>query len=187
MNKIYTGVGSRSTPLSILSLIADLADELARAGWVLRSGGARGADAAFEAGHRRVTSERLEIYLPWPNFNKNPSTLHGASVEALQLAAKHHPSWGSCDEMARTLHGRNTYQVLGRGLDAPSDVLICWTEDGCTGRQTRTRDTGGTGTAIVLAEAYKVPVFNLANRGAADQLREWLARPVPVETQGALF
>lgn len=187
LNKIYTGVGSRSTPLCVLAYMADLAEELACEGWTLRSGGARGADSAFEAGHRRVTTERMEIYLPWAKFNNNLSPLYGVRVEALQLAARHHPAWNSCAETARLLHGRNTYQVLGQTLDVPSAAVVCWTEDGCTGRRTRSRDTGGTATAIVLAEAHDVPVFNLANPGAEYALRRWLSNPVSAAPQGALF
>ena len=41
---IYTGIGSRKTPPGILAQMSELAAFLARSGWVLRSGGAPGAD-----------------------------------------------------------------------------------------------------------------------------------------------
>lgn len=155
--------------------MAGLGTRLAREGWTLRSGGARGADAAFETGHRRVTSDRLEIYLPWKNFNKNESLLYTVSPEALQVAAHHHPAWEACSVMAQKLHGRNAYQVLGPALDTPSAFLVCWTRDGATNRQERSRDTGGTGTAIEIADAHGVPVFNLARASALRDLEAWLA------------
>jgi len=48
--KFYTGVGSRKTPLSILKVMRKLGYKLAIDGWMLRSGGADGADSAFEKG-----------------------------------------------------------------------------------------------------------------------------------------
>lgn len=46
--KYYTGVGSRETPEEILKVMEDLAFNLRETGWILRSGGAEGADTAFE-------------------------------------------------------------------------------------------------------------------------------------------
>lgn len=161
--------------------MANLGAQLAREGWTLRSGGARGADTGFETGHRRATSERLEIYLPWRGFNKNESLLYSVAPEALQVAAYHHPAWESCSPMAQKLHGRNAYQVLGLALDAPSAFLVCWTKDGATNRKERSRDTGGTGTAIAIADAYGVPVFNLARKNALSDLEDLLAGRVPAK------
>jgi predicted Rossmann fold nucleotide-binding protein DprA/Smf involved in DNA uptake len=50
MNPKYAGIGSRSTPPETLPLIESIAARLAEKGWVLRSGGADGADSAFEKG-----------------------------------------------------------------------------------------------------------------------------------------
>ncbi len=169
------GIGSQETPLSVLQAMASLGTRLARDGWTLRSGGARGADVAFETGHRRIAADRLEVYLPWKSFNKNESPLYTVGPEALQVAAQHHPAWDACSGMAQKLHGRNAYQVLGPALDTPSAFLVCWTRDGATNRQERSRDTGGTGTAIEIADAHGVPVFNLARASALRDLEAWLA------------
>lgn len=62
----YAGVGSRETPHEILALMTDVAKILGQHGWTLRSGGARGADTAFEDGAKGF---KREIYLPWRGFN----------------------------------------------------------------------------------------------------------------------
>lgn len=46
----YAGVGSRETPPQVLAVMRSAARVLASRGWILRSGGALGADSAFEAG-----------------------------------------------------------------------------------------------------------------------------------------
>lgn len=56
--KIYTGIGSRNTPPDILDIMFRLAGKLASEGYVLRSGGAQGADDAFEQG----AADSTEIY-----------------------------------------------------------------------------------------------------------------------------
>lgn len=43
----YTGIGSRQTPPEILKMMTKIATQLESKGWVLRSGGAEGADEAF--------------------------------------------------------------------------------------------------------------------------------------------
>jgi len=48
--KFYSGIGSRTTPLEVQALCTRIAAQLEKAGYVLRSGGAEGADKAFAAG-----------------------------------------------------------------------------------------------------------------------------------------
>jgi predicted Rossmann fold nucleotide-binding protein DprA/Smf involved in DNA uptake len=75
MTKYYAGVGSRQTPENILHLMTRIAMRMAELGWVLRSGGAKGADYAFEKG----AGDKKEIYLPWRGFGgATPSTSWGA-------------------------------------------------------------------------------------------------------------
>ena len=146
MAKFYTGIGSRQTPKDILMLMTTIARKLAALGWTLRSGGADGADSAFESG-----AGLKNIYLA-----------HHATPASTAIAARFHPAWNRCSEFARKLHGRNSFQVLGSDLNTPSSFLLCWTQDGCTCHADRTIKTGGTGTAISIADHFGVPVFNLA-------------------------
>lgn len=158
----YTGVGSRKTPSRILQLMTAIAQKMARYNYILRSGGAIGADSAFEAG----AGIRKAI------FYAQDST-HEAEV----LASQFHPAWNKCSDFAKRLHGRNSFQVLGADLSTPSQYCICWTPDGCETHATREYVTGGTGTAISIADAYNVPVVNLANQYRLDEWYEWTTRP----------
>lgn len=173
MNNFYTGIGSRKTPADVLSEMEELAATLGTAGYVLRSGGADGADSAFEAGAFRVSAE-TEIYLPWRGFNGNQSSLFGVCERARALAATVHPQWDYLGEGPRKLHSRNCYQVLGKSLQVPSAFVVCWTPDGCECRSERRSGTGGTATAIVLASEAAIPVFNLQKAGARSRLRQHL-------------
>ena len=151
----YTGIGSRKTPTNILYQMTEIAECLARCGWTLRSGGAVGADVAFEQGARRK-----EIFLP---TNDIPAS-------AFEIAGLHHPAWGGLPPFVKRLHARNVQQILGENLDLKSRFVVCWTPDGA--ETNTTVKTGGTGQAIRIANAYNVPVYNLFNEGRLEQLKE---------------
>lgn len=146
MTKYYTGIGARSTPRDVCLLMNRLAQYLERRDWTLRSGGAEGADLAFEEPILRL---------------KQIFYANQATDEAMDLAARYHPKWQSLDKYARRLHGRNVFQVLGPDLQTPSRFVVCWTRDGAVSGHERSHNTGGTGTAISIAGAHDIPVFNL--------------------------
>ena len=146
----YTGIGSRNTPSQICSMFMNMAKELVSLGYVLRSGGADGADKAFEIGCDKEFGEK-EIYLPWKNFNNHQSSLFVPSLIATKIAEQYHPNWPHCSNGARLLHGRNTHQVLGRDCNTPSQFVLCWTHP----------KKGGTTQAIRVAMRYDIPVANL--------------------------
>lgn len=172
----FTGVGSREkrAPKEAQALLREVARQLALAGFVGRSGAADGIDAAVEAGIDAAGGKK-EIYLPWKGFNDSTSPLHEVSSEALALAATVHPAWGVMSQGEKKLHGRNMYQVLGKSLNAPSFLTVCWTPDGCESEKERKKDTGGTASAIVLSDRRGIPVFNLRRPGALRRLAQFLA------------
>lgn len=161
----YTGVGSRETPFGVRVDMIDLAKSLRIMGFKLRSGGADGADGAFDHGARPDS----HIYFPWPGFNGLINCrLARPTTAAYNMAAMLHPTWERLSTGARALHARNCHQVLGDDLQTPSRFLVAWTPDGCVDAATRTRKTGGTATAIVLAAKHNVPVFNLFSASVDD-------------------
>lgn len=146
----YAGIGSRDTPIEIQTLMKDLASKLERKGFILRSGGAQGADKAFENG---VTSSK----------NKQIFYQSHANDLVREIANVFHPAPYALNKSltAWNLMARNTFQVMGGDLNQPVRFVILWTKDGCKHHSTRTRGTGGTGQAISIASHFNIPVFNL--------------------------
>jgi len=178
MNKCYAGIGARTTPEKILLEMRGLAEALATLGYVLRSGGAKGADNAFEIGCNVIDHKLKEIYLPWQNFNDNPSRNFYVCEKAIEIALKYHPNpeWlRHKSPHVLKLMARNSYQVLGSELNHPVDFVVCWTQDGVESNKT-TRATGGTGQAIRIAQDYSIPVYNLKNKESLDRLIDELNR-----------
>lgn len=169
--KIYAGIGSRETPEPVLKLMFKIAGLLGRKGYTLRSGAADGADTAFELGCNSVGGKK-EIWLPWKGFNKHedtglyPNPGHFAKAE---IALSH---WDRLSQGAKRLHARNVGQVLGSNIETPVDFVLCWTQDGATTRSKCTSKTGGTGTAIKLADDAKIPVINLSTYSNVEELEK---------------
>ena len=173
--RFYAGIGSRSTPDSILRLMHDVAAKLAAEGWILRSGGAEGADTAFAEG----AGDAAQIFLPWAGFNGvQVNTTFGPFVQddpaawTFGVAKKYHPAWDKLRQGGQKLQARNCHQVFGvlPPLDATraswAKFVLCWTPGGS--------GSGGTGQAIRIAKAYGIPVFDMGEPSVARRVMEWV-------------
>lgn len=143
----YSGIGSRETPQEICNRMRLIADWLAKQGVRLRSGGAFGADLAFQSACLEANG-KLVVYRP-------NGKLQDWWFEEARLV---HPAWHKCSAQAKKLHARNTPIILGNiftpfGFPEKSKFVVCYTKDG--------QASGGTGQGIRLANKYNIPVFNL--------------------------
>lgn len=170
---IYTGIGSRLAPQSVLKQCKSFGAMMARHGHTLRSGGADGCDTEFELGCDSEQGNK-EIYIPWKGFNKNSEQRSGLelsdkfniSTRAMEIAEEFHPNWKSLSQGAKKMMGRNTNQIFGDSTDLPrTDFVICWTVEG--------RDTGGTSQALRIARHYKIPIFNFGSMSAKEILNKY--------------
>ena len=172
--KYFAGIGSRKTPELILSYMRKVAQRLATHEFTLRSGAADGADKAFEEGCIKAKGQS-EVWLPWKGFNNHSDTGLLPTEEHFLRAQEVHPAWERLTRGPRALHARNVGQIFGMDLQTPVSFVLCWTEDGCCSEAARTSKTGGTGTAIVLADRAGIPVFNLGNQDGKSQLNAFMA------------
>ena len=170
MHRHYAGIGSRDSPAEILELMEGLGRALALAGWKLRTGGAPGADQAFEAGCR-ASGEEPELWLPWEGFEGRRGRF--PSPEAFLMAAQLHPNWPALRRGGRALHARNCHQILGARLNNPVQRVICWTPDGSLDGEGG--KSGGTGQALRLATRHGIPVRNLARDEHRAVMEQWLS------------
>lgn len=140
--KLYAGIGSRETPEPILALMQRCAKALSTEGYILRSGGARGADLAFSSGahpRMRIIYTAKDLIPSW----------------AFDTVDKFHPAPDRFSFYARRLYARNAMILLGADGRTPVHFVLCWTP--------QARVTGGTGQALRIAQAHGIPVFNFAN------------------------
>lgn len=179
----YAGIGSRETPLNIGEIMIQWAYYHSLEGFVLRSGGAEGADTFFEIGadlakKNDPTKGKKQIFLPEKNFFKHNSpwyldnldifetqeNIDKLNRELMLVAGRFHPYLNGMNEVGRGLMLRNTQQVLGPYLNDPSMAIVCWTPDGAIDHEGRSRITGGTGQAISIASSEYIVTDVLKNR-----------------------
>lgn len=149
--KFYAGIGSRETPEDVLKLMTRISRGLYKEGYTLRSGGAQGADSAFEIGTNRKDIFLAKDFLPpWTQV----------------FVDFFHPAPDRLKEYPRKLMQRNAMQILGYDGRVPVDFVVCWTKNG--------KGAGGTGQACRIAQYYEIPIFDLYNEDAFQQLKEFV-------------
>lgn len=150
---IYAGIGSRETPEPVLKVMTETAARLGAEDWTLQSGGAVGADTAFEQG-----ALKKRIFYA----NEAMSECH------FSIARRMHPAPHLLKDFAMKLMARNCSQVLGEKLDRPVDIVLAYTKGGM--------GAGGTGQALRIARRIGLPVIDLGapeNKGiTAEDLAE---------------
>lgn len=196
----YAGVGSRRTPPDVLHAMSDIAQTLGDAGTALSTGGADGADKAFETGALR-TDAPITVHTPWPGYNgyrpgrdpetdidvlhpKPASTVNGHSY--IDLAREHHPYWNRCSRGARALFLRNVSILAGAQGDdrrtLPVCAVIAYTPNGLpTGRE-----AGGTGHTLRTAAFLDIPCINLSRRTPPERNAAALAAAPRIVRQAVL-
>ncbi len=166
---IYTGIGSRKIlpgpGITHHGFMKYLAKLFSMKGLTLRSGGAIGADTAFESGCD-LDSGKKEIFLHKRRVGQRTangvdsfdSTTSPCWKEAHALAKRFHPFYKTMSQNSRDLHARNVFQVLGWEMNNPTDFVVFGATpvEGSFGLV-----EGGTNTAVQIAKANGIPTFNL--------------------------
>jgi len=153
--KYYAGIGSRNTPKILLPYIKILTEILYIHNYVLRSGGAKGADSMFENSLNSIPNINLNIY-------KDIFYSNDAEIWSFIEVLKHFPNdrekgtFNFWKPYVKGLMARNMMQVLGKNNDKRVDFVVCWTPVNYYNNS----DCGGTGYAIRCALAYNIPIFN---------------------------
>lgn len=165
----YAGIGTRKLEGKESEVIERIAEHMAKWGWGLRSGGAKGSDVAFEMGCSSIGG-RKQIFYPG-ELGVDQLFFHGdgsfsGSILACKLIARAvHPKGSSLAPDVLALHARSTYQILGPDLNSPVKVVVC-----CARTNPGGTYKGGTAQALRLAKMLNIPIINIAgyNREQED-------------------
>lgn len=163
---ILTLVGSRVAPVRHLSIAKDLGRELGKRGHFARSGGAIGMDSAwledYDPSLTVVYRNDYKLYHPHKTvslLDLPPDIEH----ECISIARSVVPWLDDLSYYGRTLHARNVLQLLGDDLQSPSDLVIYYA------KEHNGNIYGGTRTAVLLANRYKIPTSNLFHEKEIDR------------------
>ena len=155
---VFAGIGSRDIPKEYETIIVRIAHYMVAIGAKLRSGGANGTDRLFQSVFEK-NSSCMEIYIPWEGFEGLYSNMFGVYLmdnpKAIQFTKKYHGGFRNLTSGSIKLHNRNAHQILGKELDDPCDLVICY-------RDPKAKSSG-TDQAIRIALDNGIPVINVAN------------------------
>lgn len=155
--KYYAGIGARKTPNDVLEYMEIQGKLLAEKGYVLRSGGAKGADSAFEKGCDSVRG----LKQIWSTRNKHEWEEHDWVIPIISRACWEKP-FLSMQMHTQRLLGRNTYQLYGDPKlfedCVKSKFVLYWSQP-----ENGENCSGGTRYAIRMAVEAEIPCFNLYN------------------------
>ena len=167
--KAYVGTGNKEAPSNVLETMKRLSSELSGFGYTLRTGGLDGPDQAFEDG-----DPKCELYLPWRGFNNRESKLTFNTPESLGTARMFHTGFDGLKPAIQAFLAKNARMVLGKDMRSPAMFVLCWSEDGAEHQREKTQRTGNVGHVIAIANALKIPVFNLGKPDAETRLKTYL-------------
>lgn len=160
MTMYYTGIGSRETPKDILAVMTKLATVLEHKGYILRTGDAKGADAAFRAG-----CSNMQVYTI-KSLSEISEEMHDICYNDL---ATLHPNMNAVmrKPWAKEYLMRDSLQIRGyHPNDTLSHFVVCWTKDAGL--------NGGTAQAMRLANKLGVEIYNLANPTTLQEIVEYI-------------
>lgn len=176
MIRHYAGVGSRETPKHMAAPLRGIAESLAKLNFKLYTGGARikksssdaevcSADQEFEFGahHGNGTVEVIRpngIYTPIDWKTDVTVMTEAMYIEAYTFLTEGPdpiiPWWDKMKTDHKLLHARNYWQIMTK--KGPVAFVVCWAKLDDKGEP-----SGGTRTAIKIAERLGVKVYNLYN------------------------
>lgn len=171
--KTYAGVGSRETPVEIGRKMSVFAKRLAAIDYTMVSGGARkpkhaigdcvSADHVFEYAVAEVGGKMI-IYRAYANkfvpcgkaiIRVPDDRLFEVAINYIRTN-KIIPWWDKLTSWAKLLHARNYYQIVQEN-GHKVDFVIAY-----SALDDKGEPTGGTRTAIKIAERMGIKVYNLA-------------------------
>lgn len=166
--KHYAGIGSRQTPQKVLLQMEKIGSFLAQKGYVLRSGGAKGADTSFERGCNNVRGLK-QVWNPSENY----FPLHEWAIQKASEVCWEYP----LEKMKAYTIGlitRNMYQIYGdsESLESsvPVEFVVYWSK---SDPLKEGLESGGARYAVRTAHSVGIPTYNLRTQKEefADFLR----------------
>jgi len=157
----YAGIGSRQTPPQVLRVMDAMGYHLAPR-WDLRTGGAQGADMAFEAGAQRAGG----WIWTWTADDVCPVRDAWAWERAEAVAPR--PLETMAPHVQRLL-ARNMLVLFGDDGLSPVEWVCCWTPGAAC--------VGGTGHVIRAAGEAGIRVYNLAESRVMRLFRDRVGLP----------
>lgn len=120
-----------------------------------------------------LSSQFVEVYIPWKGFNNTESKHYWNTITAKHIAQQNFGNaWEKIPDSVKALMARNVRMIFGDKNNSIMLCLITWSKDGASKAPEVTKDTGRSAFIIKTASTYSFPVVNIAKPGAENILEK---------------
>jgi hypothetical protein len=125
-----------------------------------------GGDKAFCERVKALSSQFVEVYVPWKMFNEIDSKFYFNSLTAKELGRQHFTGWDKIPDSVKAILCAQVRLLFGEKNNSIVMCLITWTKDQASRGGEVTKDTGRAGFIIKMASSYGFPVLNIAKQSS---------------------
>lgn len=120
-----------------------------------------------------LSSQFVEIYIPWKGFNNTESKHYWNTITAKHIAQVNFgQAWEKIPDSVKALMARNVRMIFGDKNNSIMLCLITWSQDGASKATEVTKDTGRSAFIIKTASTYSFPVVNISKPSAENILEK---------------
>ncbi len=138
----------------------------------------------------KMLEKRGEGYLLWKGANGEfPTAFPGPTEKAHRITQTLTNFYGMVRDgefrekynmpvFMQDILARNTMLFLGKEIDTPINLLVCYSPDGAENKNEKIemKTPAVVGGAIELADQLSIPVFNLGKPGAMDRIKAFVEK-----------
>ena len=145
-------------PEEVKNQLSTIASKLIGKGFTVR---VYGTDKPFVEKIQKLSGSKVELYLPWRNFNELESKRTWNSLTAKHVAQQNFAGWEKVPDAVKGILAGQVRLLLGERNNSPANCLITWSADGASKAGEVSKETGRAGFIIKLAATFAFPVINM--------------------------
>lgn len=125
-----------------------------------------GIDKQFAERVMKLSDSKVELYLPWRNFNEMESKRTFNTLTAKHVASLNFAGWEKIPDAIKAFLAAQVRMVLGDRNNSPAMCVITWSPDGAAKHAEVTKETGRSGFMIKMSSNYGFPVVNIQKQSS---------------------
>lgn len=119
-----------------------------------------GIDKAFAERVMKLSDTKVELYLPWRNFNEMDSKHTFNTLTSKHVASLHFGGWEKVPDAIKAFLAMQVRMVMGDRNNSSTMCVVTWSPDGASKHAEVTKETGRSGFMIKMSSTYGYPVVN---------------------------
>lgn len=125
-----------------------------------------GIDKQFAERVMKLSDSKVELYLPWRNFNEMESKRTFNTLTAKHVASVNFAGWEKIPDAIKAFLAAQVRMVMGDRNNSPTMCVITWSQDGASKHAEVTKETGRSGFMIKMSSNYGFPVVNIQKQSS---------------------